>query len=228
MYGRFASPDPARDQHFEQTQSWNIYSYVQNNPVMNTDPTGLWTWKGVWEETNKFFNYKSHQEVSKAPAADGHGTTRKEAVDVNRKVSGGASGARADFKVDASKEVTSSSIGKKVGPITLEGSGEHKKEFISTETAINLNSKEASIAVGGQVGQPQTSLSGRVGVDIPFLGVNIGLGGSAGGGVAIGLNGKITLAEANEKTGDLSILKGSISFGIGKVSFNGISIGPLE
>ena len=41
QYGRFASPDPARDQHFELTQSWNIYSYVRNNPVMSTDPTGL-------------------------------------------------------------------------------------------------------------------------------------------------------------------------------------------
>ncbi|BDU75474.1 RHS repeat-associated core domain-containing protein [Mesoterricola sediminis] len=41
MYGRFASPDPARDQHFEQTQSWNIYSYVQNNPVMMLDPNGM-------------------------------------------------------------------------------------------------------------------------------------------------------------------------------------------
>jgi|GEM_PF-6821745 len=40
MYGRFASPDPARDQHFEDTQSWNIYSYVRNNPVMMTDTTG--------------------------------------------------------------------------------------------------------------------------------------------------------------------------------------------
>lgn len=40
MYGRFASPDPARDQHFEQTQSWNIYSYVQNNPIMAVDPNG--------------------------------------------------------------------------------------------------------------------------------------------------------------------------------------------
>lgn len=41
QYGRFASPDPARDQHFELTQSWNIYSYVRNNPVMATDPTGM-------------------------------------------------------------------------------------------------------------------------------------------------------------------------------------------
>ena len=39
-YGRFLSPDPARDQHFEETQSWNIYSYVQNNPTMNIDPNG--------------------------------------------------------------------------------------------------------------------------------------------------------------------------------------------
>ncbi|MBK8726817.1 MAG: immunoglobulin domain-containing protein [Holophagaceae bacterium] len=41
MYHRFLSPDPARDQHFELTQSWNIYSYVMNNPVMRIDPTGM-------------------------------------------------------------------------------------------------------------------------------------------------------------------------------------------
>ena len=41
MYGRFLSPDPARDQHFEETQSWNIYSYVQNSPTMQIDPTGM-------------------------------------------------------------------------------------------------------------------------------------------------------------------------------------------
>ncbi len=40
-FGRFLSPDPARDQHFEETQSWNIYSYVQNNPVMSIDPSGM-------------------------------------------------------------------------------------------------------------------------------------------------------------------------------------------
>ncbi len=40
-YGKFASPDPGRDQHFEETQSWNIYSYVRNNPVIGIDPTGM-------------------------------------------------------------------------------------------------------------------------------------------------------------------------------------------
>ncbi|WP_243286539.1 RHS repeat-associated core domain-containing protein [Geothrix terrae] len=40
MYGRFLSPDPARDQHFEETQSWNIYSYVRNQPTMLMDPNG--------------------------------------------------------------------------------------------------------------------------------------------------------------------------------------------
>lgn len=41
QYGRFGSPDPARDQHFEETQSWNIYSYVRNMPTISIDPTGM-------------------------------------------------------------------------------------------------------------------------------------------------------------------------------------------
>ena len=52
-YGRFLSPDPARDQHFEQTQSWNIYSYVQNNPVMVTDPTGMYSFKEFMQDAGK-------------------------------------------------------------------------------------------------------------------------------------------------------------------------------
>ncbi|WP_243294485.1 glycoside hydrolase family protein [Geothrix mesophila] len=51
--GRFTSPDPARDQHFENTQSWNIYSYVRNNPIMSTDPTGMQAADGRKEEEEK-------------------------------------------------------------------------------------------------------------------------------------------------------------------------------
>ncbi len=40
MYGRFGRPDPGMDQEAEDIQSWNIYSYVRNNPVNFVDPFG--------------------------------------------------------------------------------------------------------------------------------------------------------------------------------------------
>ncbi len=39
--GRFTSPDkPFADQHPKDPQSWNLYSYVRNNPLRYTDSTG--------------------------------------------------------------------------------------------------------------------------------------------------------------------------------------------
>ena len=39
--GRFTSPDaPFADQFVEDPQSWNLYAYVRNNPVVLTDPDG--------------------------------------------------------------------------------------------------------------------------------------------------------------------------------------------
>ena len=39
--GRFTSPDqPLADQQVEYPQSWNLYTYGRNNPLINIDPTG--------------------------------------------------------------------------------------------------------------------------------------------------------------------------------------------
>lgn len=38
--GRFLSVDPGRDWVPSQPQSWNVYTYVRNNPVIGSDPTG--------------------------------------------------------------------------------------------------------------------------------------------------------------------------------------------
>ena len=47
--GRWLSPDPSGLQAADPTtpQSWNRYAYVLNNPLLSTDPTGLWC---VWED----------------------------------------------------------------------------------------------------------------------------------------------------------------------------------
>ena len=40
QYGRFMTPDRLVDMHKEDPQSLNLYSYVRNRPLSNTDPTG--------------------------------------------------------------------------------------------------------------------------------------------------------------------------------------------
>ena len=39
-FGRFMSPDDGSDQSAADPQSWNLYAYARNNPLVNTDPSG--------------------------------------------------------------------------------------------------------------------------------------------------------------------------------------------
>jgi RHS repeat-associated protein len=38
--GRFMTPDSGVDQHPEEPQSWNLYAYARNNPLLFVDPSG--------------------------------------------------------------------------------------------------------------------------------------------------------------------------------------------
>jgi RHS repeat-associated protein len=43
LQGRFTGPDaPLTDQSPEDPQSWNLYSYAGNNPLLFFDPNGSW------------------------------------------------------------------------------------------------------------------------------------------------------------------------------------------
>jgi len=46
--GRFINMDSVDYADPETINGLNLYSYCNNNPVMNIDPEGTWSWKGFW------------------------------------------------------------------------------------------------------------------------------------------------------------------------------------
>jgi hypothetical protein len=48
-YGRFAQPDPEKPFDFSDPQSFNLYAYCMNNPVVRTDPTGMDIVFFIWD-----------------------------------------------------------------------------------------------------------------------------------------------------------------------------------
>lgn len=59
IQGRFTSPDaPFMDQHEIDPQSWNLYTYVGNNPLLFTDTRGLWKWVDPDNNGNRFLQWE--------------------------------------------------------------------------------------------------------------------------------------------------------------------------
>ncbi len=46
-FGRFPNPDPLRSSPAEEPRAWNRYSYVFDDPVNGSDPSGLWSWQDI-------------------------------------------------------------------------------------------------------------------------------------------------------------------------------------
>jgi RHS repeat-associated protein len=66
--GRFMTPDePFMDQHPGDPQSWNLYSYVRNNPTNMIDPTGLCAqYNSTYEDDDG--NYVIHRDSGPCPS----------------------------------------------------------------------------------------------------------------------------------------------------------------
>jgi len=75
VHGRFTSPDaPFADQSAEDPQSWNLYSYVRNNPLVMVDPTGrfgdYYNRNGSWAYTDGINDNRVYV-LSETQEADG-------------------------------------------------------------------------------------------------------------------------------------------------------------
>jgi len=70
--GRFMSPDPSQLYYSDQTnpQSFNLYSYAQNNPLINTDPSGE---ECVWDDGS--YDAADDKDTGSADKCSGQGGT---------------------------------------------------------------------------------------------------------------------------------------------------------
>jgi RHS repeat-associated protein len=70
--GRFTSPDrPFADQHQEDPQSWNLYSYVRNNPLKYVDDTGRGAISAAVRQARQaFVSYARREAVRRAWAQE--------------------------------------------------------------------------------------------------------------------------------------------------------------
>ena len=216
MWGRFASPDPARDQHFEETQSWNIYSYVQNNPVMHTDPTGMFTFKEGWEKVKNFFNYERHSSSSVSKAPDG-GTVTTDKVDVQRKVSLSGGQAKAQFSYESHKTHNELSGEKKIGPVFVEGGATQTKGSLSGSAGAEAGLKGVKADIGAGVGP---SLSGNGGIGFRVADFKVTLAKiEVGAQIKLGAEAKV----ATRESGGFTLVKARV-FAIGNIGFSFVDV----
>jgi RHS repeat-associated protein len=87
--GRFMSPDKAVDQHPANPQSWNLYSYVRNNPLSLVDPSGNYVCNDTTmssADCDMFENYLNRLRDQAEHVADAKGYGSEEYQDLQRSI----------------------------------------------------------------------------------------------------------------------------------------------
>jgi RHS repeat-associated protein len=138
-YGRFMSPDPIGGQKID-PQTLNKYSYVRNNPINFTDPTGLYTCK---DDNNQC---KTKQDIAfeKARQQD----LKSKDSDVVR-----AAGAYGDPTKDNHVSVGFADLDKKgEGGVTTSTLGADDKGNLFAQSDVTINSKLSGSGLDAAVG----------------------------------------------------------------------------
>ena len=219
-FGRFASPDPARDQHFEETQSWNIYSYVRNSPIMSVDPTGMTTegngiTQAVGGAEGDFTNRKKNEAQSGGIHTDSDGVVRyMDTVGGNNNVFkhnvtskqfldpvGGGFNLGLGTKVGTLPDNTSVQPGDTLNLGALRGGGEKRKLLLVTMTLGEGTPYGHGRQTPGATGQ--FDCSGFVKWAFRGAGVKLNLGPGTSGATQI-INGAGVRKITNPVAGDLA------------------------
>jgi RHS repeat-associated protein len=93
--GRFSSPDPSGLMYADQEnpQSFNLYAYALNNPLKNTDPTGLYCYYGSTDaDVGDDSQYDFHSSVGECTQTDENGNQGQWVDDPHTEVNVSANG----------------------------------------------------------------------------------------------------------------------------------------
>jgi RHS repeat-associated protein len=161
--GRFMSPDPLLNSGQPwNPQSWNRYSYTENNPLRYTDPTGLWKFGSCSgsEDECEAYRQRFRNSVDKAKAAlKGLDPNSKEAKALKGALDKIGEEGKGDLKVnfgDAGKTDGEPNLGRTIGHAITINFGEidsEAKDFnlSKSETAAldaGVTTHEATHALG--------------------------------------------------------------------------------
>jgi len=156
--GRFMSPDPENyGANSLNPQSWNMYSYVLNNPLINTDPDGR---ECVWDDGS--YDSNDDKDTGSADKCSGQGGTW-----IGHDVFANSQYYRGDWSGDANSTL-SGLVGNIQSCSAAVGGGQAASVIVADAFASGFSNDQTAYALGtaafesgpGGIGSHMTELGG--------------------------------------------------------------------